>query len=129
MSDDLYQEIILEEYAHPHHFGKMADADLTLPGINASCGDALMIYIKLDPDKKKILTLSWDGEGCAISMAAMSVVAQKVNSEQMSIEDLAKITKEDIEALLGLEETISGRVKCLNLGIHTLQANLLTKAS
>lgn len=128
MSDDLYQEIILEEFAHPKHFGKMVDADVTLPGINPSCGDALMIYLKLDQNKKRITELKWDGEGCAISIAAMSTLAQKINQEKPTLTDLAKLERKNLEEMLGMEEVISGRVKCLMLGLHTLQhAELLTK--
>lgn len=121
MSHDLYQEVIIEEFSHPHHFGKLEDADLTLPGVNPSCGDALMLYIKLDSTKQKIVELKWDGEGCAISMAAMSVLAQKLNNEKTAVQDILKIQRKDLEEMLGLDEIVSGRVKCLMLGLHTLQ--------
>src|SRR5260221_4176684 len=99
MSNDLYQEIILEEFAHPEYFGKMDDADVTIPGINPSCGDAVMIYLKLDPQKKHITKLQWDGEGCAISIAAMSTLATRVNQEHMSVENLLTLKKETLEEM------------------------------
>ncbi len=121
MTDNLYQEVILEEFAHPQHFGELEDADAVVPGINASCGDSLQIYLKLDPTKQKITQLKWNGDGCAISISAMSVLAGKINQEHMSVEKIQQLKKENLEEMLGLEEIASGRVKCIMLGLHTLQ--------
>lgn len=123
ITDDLYQEIILEEFSHPQHFGVLEEPDATLPGINPSCGDALKIFVKLDPTKKKITELRWQGEGCAISIAAMSVLAQKINTEQLSLQSIKRITQKELEKLLGLKGIASGRTKCLMLGLHTLQTS------
>jgi nitrogen fixation protein NifU and related proteins len=120
-TDDLYQEIIIEEFSHPHHFGKIDDADVILPGSNPSCGDSLTIYIKFDAATKKIVELAWNGEGCAISNAAMSILAQKINQEQMTLEDIQQVGRKDLEEMLGLEEIASARVKCLMLGLNTLK--------
>lgn len=120
MSNDLYQEIILEEFRSPQNFGKLGDADLILSGRNASCGDNLTLYLQLDTATQKITDIKWDGEGCAISMATMSVLSQKVKLEQPTLSQLAKLQKQDILELIGLEEITSGREKCLLLGVHVL---------
>ena len=120
--NDLYQEVILEEFAHPQHFGEMADAQHKIPGMNPSCGDMLTLYLKLDKTGTKITSLTWNGEGCAVSMSAMSVLAAKINHEQMSVQDLLALSKANLEEMLGLPEITSARVKCLTLGLHTLQS-------
>jgi nitrogen fixation NifU-like protein len=51
MGDDLYREQILEHYKNPHHFGELADADITQEGDNPLCGDVITLYLKLDDGK------------------------------------------------------------------------------
>jgi NifU-like protein involved in Fe-S cluster formation len=123
MSQDLYQEIILEECKHPKNFGSLSDADLTLEEHNASCGDKVTVFMKLKKadGKNQVIDLKWNGEGCAISMSAMSVLSSKILKEKMTIEQLQQLQQTDMEALLGLEEITIGREKCLLIGLHAVQ--------
>lgn len=119
---DLYQEQLLEEARHPYGQGALADADLVLEGINASCGDQLTIYAKLSPDKKVIQELKWVGQGCVISQAAMSVVAAEF--EGQSVSKLESFDQSALLAKLGLDIISPGRIKCLLLGLNTLRREL-----
>jgi nitrogen fixation NifU-like protein len=119
MSQDLYQEIILEEFKHPHHQGIIENADLVLTGGNASCGDQVKIYLKIQDEQ--IIDLKWEGNGCAISQASMSVLSQKIIDEHLSLVQVKAMIKNDMLELLGLEEITAGREKCLMMGLKTLQ--------
>jgi nitrogen fixation protein NifU and related proteins len=118
---DLYQEVILEEYKHPQHRGQILDADLILDDQHLSCGDMVKIYLKLDSKKEKIIDIKWEGKGCAISMAAMSILAAEVFQKQLSFPEIKKITQVEMESFFGLANIAEGRVGCLMLGLQTLQ--------
>ncbi len=119
--NDLYQEIILEEARHPQHFGEMEDAELVIHERNASCGDEITLYLKLNESKDHIVDLKWQGHGCIISQAAMSALSGKIISEDLSLTEIHKLSKAQIEELLGIEEISPGRLKCLLLGLQTLK--------
>ncbi len=124
---DLYQEIILEESQHPQHVGNLKGADYHLAGTNASCGDSFQIFVKLggDPELPKydrpIEQIKWKGQGCAISTATMSLLSQEIMHNQLTLRDVAKLTKPNLLKLLGLESITPGREKCLMLGLKTLR--------
>jgi nitrogen fixation NifU-like protein len=119
MSQDLYQEIILEEFRNPQNFGKSEDADVVLHERNASCGDEITIYLKLDSSGKNVEKLMWEGQGCAISMAAASLVSAQLIGK--SGDEIQQFKKENVEELLGLDEIAYGREKCLMLGLQAVQ--------
>ena len=68
---DLYQEVIVDHNRSPRNFGKLENADRTLEGFNPLCGDRLTLYLKLDDNQ--INDISFDGSGCAISVASASL--------------------------------------------------------
>lgn len=121
MSDPLYQETIIEEYKHPKNKGKIEDADLVLGGKNASCGDDVTIYLQFkDADQSKpIIQLKWEGKGCAVSQAAMSVLSQIIIQKQLTIKQILKLSKKDLLENLGLETINPGREKCLMMGLES----------
>lgn len=119
--DDLYQEIILHESKHPQNQGVIDDADLVVTGGNKSCGDEVTVYLKLSDDKQQIVDLKWQGSGCAISQSAMSLLSQKVASGQWTAADLQQKELPDVLELLGLDSISPGRMKCVSLGVSTLQ--------
>lgn len=117
--NDLYQAVILEEAKNPQNFGEISNADLVHTETNASCGDTVTIFIELRKDKKVLQRLVWQGAGCVISQAAMSVFSTFVQGKKLTA--IAKITKEDLLRELGLEEISAGRLKCLMLGLKAVQ--------
>ena len=74
--DELYQDLILEHYRRPRHHGALAGADVVQEGINPSCGDELTLYLRATDDEG--IEVSFEGEGCAISQAAASLMSQAV---------------------------------------------------
>ncbi|MBP7875916.1 iron-sulfur cluster assembly scaffold protein [Candidatus Woesebacteria bacterium] len=120
MSDlDLYKEAILEEAAHPANLGKLANFDRTYRYGNASCGDMFTVYVKLDEPQLTVKKIGWDGAGCAISTAAMSLISQElVGKTIVEIEGLDHL---DAGRLLGLEIISPGRIACVAAGLKAVQ--------
>lgn len=114
---DLYQEIILDQLEHPQHQGVLTGDDVvSRHELNASCGDEVTVYLRPSP-----IQLKWQGQGCAISMATMSLLADKINSKNMTSQQIAELTLEDVLDLLGLDEISPGRLKCVMLGLKAVQ--------
>ena len=116
MEEELYKQNILDHYKNPHNKGVPASFDLEQVGINPSCGDSLTLYLSFD-DTGCISTLSFAGEGCAISQAAASMLTEKVRG--MRINEARLLTPGDVYTMLGI--TISpGRTKCALLAYKAL---------
>jgi nitrogen fixation NifU-like protein len=115
----------------------MEDADRKVEGFNPLCGDRLTLFLKMDGDK--IIDASFQGSGCAISTASVSLMTEIVKGKtEAEAEDLfrqfhemttGKEDKIDLEAigklavLAGVRE-YPARVKCATLAWHTLDAAL-----
>ena len=134
----LYQDIILDHGRSPRNFGKCVGYNSEAKGYNPLCGDLVQIYLKLNVEKK-VEDLTFEGNGCAISMASASimtdlvkgksyVVAKKIieaflkmiiSSTQMKSDDLNDDQKTKIMSLSGVKQ-FPMRVKCATLSWHTL---------
>ena len=139
---DLYQDIILEHGKNPRNFGKCKGFNQNAKGHNPLCGDQVQIYLKLNI-KKKVEELTFEGSGCAISMASTSIMTELVkgkyfaSAKKIINEFLCMITsgtklqsdnlnddeKIKIMSLSGVKQ-YPMRVKCATLSWHTLVAAL-----
>ena len=113
---DLYRETILDHYKHPRNFGHLDNPDVTQEEGNVTCGDKIIMEIKMNKDKIKQIACS--GEGGAISQASASMLTEKVKG--MRREAVMKLTLEDIIEMLGTTLTPS-RVRCATLPLEVLQ--------
>lgn len=121
MDELLLYETLLDEARQPQHYGELATAELVLEGTNASCGDKVKIFVAFEAGPESAIThLSWTGEGCVISQAAMSVLAEHIISQQLTLAEVARLTVSDLENLIGVTNISTGRIKCLLLGAKTL---------
>ncbi len=135
---ELYQEIILDHGKSPRNFKVNKDATLTKEGYNPLCGDKITIY--LDEEKGHIKNLSFDGCGCAISIASGSLMTEHLVGKSVEFAKeifgifhqcltQGSITEAQKEKL-GKLNVLSGvvafplRVKCATLAWHTLNALL-----
>ncbi len=83
--DELYQEIILDHYKHPHGRGLRAAPD---PGlrvaeahhVNPTCGDEVTVRVATDGDR--LADISYDGLGCSISQASASVLHELLTGQK-----------------------------------------------
>jgi nitrogen fixation NifU-like protein len=78
--DSLYQEIILDHYRSPHHAGLREPFEAQVHHVNPTCGDEITLRVHLDgdPGNETVTDVSYDAEGCSISQAAASVMADLV---------------------------------------------------
>ena len=134
---DLYRDVIVDHNRSPRNFRKITGADRALEGFNPLCGDKLTVYLKLDGDR--ISDLSFEGSGCAISVASASLMTERLKgktraeAEKLFDEVHDLLTREDaandpealgkLAVLSGVREFPS-RVKCASLCWHTLKAAL-----
>ncbi len=132
---ELYQEVIMDHKRHPRNFRVIPDADRTVAGHNPLCGDELTLYLKLDG--LCIADVSFEGSGCAISVASASMLTERIkgmrleDANQLFTQVHALLTEELSEAeiaTLGKLAVLAGvrqfpnRVKCASLSWHTLKA-------
>lgn len=88
--DDLYHEIILDHYRSPRHRAADLDgAQVHVHHSNPLCGDELDLRLKVGDGK--VESLAYDGEGCSISMASASAMAEAVTGRTLDdADDLAE---------------------------------------
>ncbi|MEK7563175.1 MAG: iron-sulfur cluster assembly scaffold protein [Patescibacteria group bacterium] len=122
---DVYAENILDHYRHPRN----KNSEFRIPNSefsshteeNLSCGDTVTIHLSIKDDR--IAEISWDGTGCAISQAAMSLLSEELAGKTVS--EVEALIPKDIYDILGVPIG-PRRVKCALLGLHTLK-NALRK--
>ncbi len=119
---DLYAENILEHYRHPRGTGTLRDATVTHEEINHSCGDAITLQLKIDDGK--VSASAWQGTGCAISQASMSMLSEELLGKKAL--ELEALTTKRMYELLSVPIG-PRRFKCALLSLHTLK-NALRKA-
>jgi len=120
----LYREEILDHYRNPRNFGKLDQAKIKIRETNASCGDLIDIYLNLKESKNKtkiVEEIKFEGEGCAISLAAASMLTEAVKGKQIT--EVEKLADEDVFNLLG-GKVNPGRVKCATLALVALKKAL-----
>ena len=92
---ELYQELILEHGKNPRNLGKTENFNKDAKGNNPLCGDNVHVYLKLN-DQRKVEDISFEGNGCAISMASASIMTDMIKGKSDNE------TKEIIEDFLGM---------------------------
>ena len=88
---ELYQEIILDHGKNPRNKGKCDKFNRDSKAYNPLCGDKVHIYLKLNKEKK-VEDLSFEGEGCAISLASASILTDTIKGKDFNT--AKKIIKE-----------------------------------
>ena len=140
MSDnlqELYHELIIDHGRKPRNFAAMPDANCQKEGFNPLCGDKITLY--LNKKAEVIERVSFQGSGCAISMASASLLTEAVKGKTVEQAQTlfnnfhAMLTHADSQqdySSLGKLAVLSGvgeypaRVKCATLAWHTLDAAL-----
>ncbi|HAI98185.1 TPA: Fe-S cluster protein [Candidatus Peribacteria bacterium] len=118
---DLYAESILDHAHHPLCKGPMKHPTVSHEETNASCGDSLELRLLIKG--KRINDIRWEGEGCAISQAAMSMFAGHLKG--MTTEEAAHLPPRSVFDLLKVSIG-PRRTKCALLCLHALK-NALRK--
>jgi len=76
--ESMYQEVILDHYKNPQHAGLREPYEAEVHHVNPSCGDELTLRVHLSEDGATVEDVSYDTEGCSISQASTSVMAEEV---------------------------------------------------
>lgn len=128
--DNLYQEVILDHYKRPQNKGLSTNYDSQVHHVNPSCGDEITLNIKLNGDQ--IAAITWDGVGCSISQASVSImsdllIGKSLAEAEVVMESFTELMQskgakngdesvlEDAVALAGVSK-FPARVKCALLG-------------
>lgn len=117
---DMYRENILDHAQNPRHPGILNPADVDHEEHNPLCGDRLRLTLRLD-ENNHIRQVAWDGEGCAISQATASMLAEEILGK--SLDEVRGLTRDDVLELLGIPLTMN-RMKCALLSLKTLMVGL-----
>lgn len=134
---ELYGQMIIDHGRKPRNFHLMADHTAMKVGYNPLCGDKLVLYVKVE--NKQVVDASFQGEGCAISMASASMMTEALKGK--SLEEATTLfghfhhmvtegLSDEDESALGKLAILSGvnaypaRVKCASLAWQTLNAAL-----
>lgn len=117
---DLYTEQIIDLAKHPLNRRAMKAATVTHSGVNVTCGDHVRLYLKIEGGR--VSEASWEGDGCAISMASASVLTEEIARKKL--EELMKLKKENLYGWLEISNLGPARVKCVTLSLETLQEAL-----
>ena len=142
---ELYQEIILDHGKNPRNLGKTENYNKDAKVHNPLCGDKVHIFLKID-ENKKINSISFEGSGCAISMASASILTDLIKGkEENEIKEIVRdflemiktkenlenksLTEDDITKLMCLSgvKQYPMRVKCATLAWHTLTSAIENK--
>jgi nitrogen fixation NifU-like protein len=128
--DSLYQEVILDHYKRPQHKGLAATYDAQVHHVNPSCGDEITLNVTLDGEK--VSSITWDGVGCSISQASVSILSdlllgKSVAEAELVLTNFTELMQskgtmvgddailEDAVAMAGVSK-FPARIKCALLG-------------
>jgi nitrogen fixation NifU-like protein len=133
---DLYQDVILDHNRAPQNYRPMENANRRVEGNNPLCGDRLTVWLRMEGDV--IADVTFQGLGCAISMASASLMTSsvkgKTRAEAEALFDrfrgmITGVAQAETESL-GKLAVFSGvsefpiKVKCASLSWHALKAAL-----
>ena len=132
--DAMYQQIILDAARERHGAGELADFDGESFQVNPTCGDQVNLRVKLSADGQSIESIGWEGQGCSISQASISIMTEMLegksiaeamelfevfremmDSRGVDISDEVEEQLDDASAFVGVAK-FPMRVKCALLG-------------
>lgn len=117
---DFYRENILDHGMHPRNRGILNPADVDYEATNPLCGDRLRLTLRFD-ENQRVSEIGWDGEGCAVSQAAASMLGEEIIGK--TLQEIQAIDKQEVFDMLGIPLSMN-RVKCALLSLKTLKVGL-----
>lgn len=119
--EEIYQEFIIELYKNPLNFGSIDDADYKAEVYNASCGDRIVLSLKVKDGK--IVDAKHAGKGCAISQASASLFTEQIKGKSM--DEVMKLGKDDILRMIKIDLSKNPtRIRCALLPLDALKKAL-----
>ena len=113
--EEIYQENIIDHYRNPHNKREIEGCPVKHKESNSLCGDEITVFINIEDGK--VVDASFQGHGCAISQASISMLTDKLKG--MGVEEAKSLTKEDVLKMLGIPVG-PVRMKCALLSLKTV---------
>jgi len=117
--EEIYRENIIDHFKNPRNYGEIVEAEIKHSELNSVCGDMIRLFVKLK--EGKVEDVKFKGNGCAISMAATSMMTEIL--KEKTLDEIKNLKKEDIFEMLGIKLGIV-RMKCGLLCLNTLMKGL-----
>ena len=115
----LYSDTLLDHFRHPRNYGDLPEADVSYESFNPLCGDRIRIELKLQDSV--VQEARFKGDGCAISIAAASLLTEHVHG--LNLTALPSISDEHLIA--ALESDIKPtRLQCALLPLEALREGM-----
>ena len=137
MKANVYTAALMEHNAHPDYKYDLEDFTLEHEGINPSCGDEMVLKLRLSDDGKTIEEAACTGSGCAVSQASADIMAELITGETVEEakrlgelfvrmiqgEELTDDERDDLDEAYELQSIsrMPARVKCAELAWRTLE--------
>jgi nitrogen fixation NifU-like protein len=116
---NIYAEEIIAQYEHPHNKGKMAHPSISFHEYNPTCGDDITVYLEIKGGK--VSDAKFDGSGCAISVAAASMLTDEIKGK--SVAEVEKLRVQDLIDLIGIDPG-PARLKCATISLKAAKKGL-----
>ena len=136
----VYTAALMEHNAHPDYKFALEDFTHEHEGVNPSCGDQMVLRLRLSSDGSTIEEAAFTGSGCAVSQASADIMAELITGEDVDEakrlsklfvrmiqgEELTQDEKDDLDEAYELEgiSRMPARVKCAELAWRTLDSML-----
>lgn len=137
-SGNVYTAALMEHNAHPDYKYELTDFTHEHEGVNPSCGDELVLRLRLSADGATIEEVAFAGSGCAVSQASADIMAELITGETVDAakrlgdlfirmiqgDELSPDERDDLDEAYELESIsrMPARVKCAELAWRTLAA-------
>ncbi|MDG3011210.1 SUF system NifU family Fe-S cluster assembly protein [Rhodococcus sp. D2-41] len=115
--EQMYQEVILDHYKHPHGRGLRAPFGAEVHHVNPTCGDDVTLRVQVERDEQGrpvVADVSYDGQGCSISQASTSVLYEQIVGMPV---DVALQTVDAYNEMLTSRGTVEGDEDVLGDGV------------
>lgn len=113
-----YEEVILDHWRNPRNKGELSNPDVDVVEANPMCGDIVRLQLKLADGK--VTDVRFDGQGCAISQAAASLLTEMINGRTAT--ELGNLRDEELLSALG--GVVKARLHCALLPLRALRKGL-----
>ena len=110
-----YPKFVMEHFQNPQNVGEISDPDGVGTVGNASCGDIMQMFIKVNADK--IIEAKFKTFGCGAAIATSSILTERIKGA--TLDEALKISEETSEEILA--QLPKEKVPCFTLAIDALK--------
>ena len=112
---------LLDHQKRPRHRGRLPEPDVSVAGGNPECGDVVTVDLRMEPDGERIAALGFEAEGCTLSQAAASIVAERINRDHPTIREIEDMPYEDLLDRIGRDIAMH-RPRCATLALGVVKS-------